>query len=222
VGDHQQDPLAAQVPDEEREQVAGGLVGPVQILDHQHQRGLLAQAPKEAEQQLEQPGLGRRAGRVFLWLAQPGGQAGELRPGEPDEPADGLRAQLGQQDSQGLHDRGIRQGAVADRHTAPGQHPGPIRGACDQLGDQAGLADTGLAPHQDDGRFAICGPPSGRLEGLELREAADEGGARHAAAHLAGIIARDRPEGNGGRTRPATRAAVRGRRPKMGSSQAPP
>src|SRR5829696_4738937 len=57
-------------------------------------------------------------------------------------------------------------------------------------------------PDQDDGRFGICGPPPGGLEGLELLDAADEGGARHAAAHLAGIIARDRPEGNGGRKEP--------------------
>ena len=43
VGDHQQQPLPPQVADQERQQVAGGAVGPVQILDHQHQRGLLAQ-----------------------------------------------------------------------------------------------------------------------------------------------------------------------------------
>jgi hypothetical protein len=42
VGDHQHDLLPAEVSDQESEQVAGGAVGPVQILDHQHQRSLLA------------------------------------------------------------------------------------------------------------------------------------------------------------------------------------
>ena len=59
---------------------------------------------------------------------------------------------------------GLGQGAVADRHTTPGQHRVPVRGASDQLGDQAGLADAGLAPHQDDSRVSICGPPPGRLQ----------------------------------------------------------
>jgi hypothetical protein len=64
-----------------------------------------------------------------------------------------------------------------------------------QFGNQAGLADVGLAPQQDDGRLAICGSPPGRLKGLEYLDPADKGRARCAAAHLAGIIARDRPEG---------------------------
>src|SRR5512132_2517449 len=47
-----------------------------------------------------------------------------------------------------------------------------------QLGDQAGLADAGLAPHQDDGRFPICGPHPGRLQEPQLLDTADEGRAR--------------------------------------------
>jgi hypothetical protein len=39
----------------------------------------------------------------------------------------------------------------------------------------------------------------------KLLDAADEGRARHAAAHLAGIIPRDRPERNGARKEPATK-----------------
>jgi hypothetical protein len=103
-----------------------------------------------------------------------------------------------------------RLGHTAGRHrrpgTAPRQHPHPNRGAAaGQLGDQAGLAHPGLAPHQDDGRVSICGPPPGRLQELQLLDAANQGRARHTAAHLAGIIPRDRPEGNGSRTGPATK-----------------
>jgi hypothetical protein len=43
------------------------------------------------------------------------------------------------------------------------------------------------------------------LAGHELLDAPDEGRARHAAAHLAGIIPRDRPQGNGGRKEAATK-----------------
>jgi hypothetical protein len=35
-----------------------------------------------------------------------------------------------------------------------------------EFGNQAGLADAGLAPHKDDGRLAICGPPPRRLQKL--------------------------------------------------------
>ena len=45
----------------------------------------------------------------------------------------------------------------------------------------------------------------GRLEGLELLDAADEGRARHAAAHLAEIIPCVRPKRNGGRKEAATK-----------------
>ena len=55
VGHHQQQPAVAQVADQEAEQVAGGAVGPVQALHHQHGRAVGAQAVQQAEQQLEQP-----------------------------------------------------------------------------------------------------------------------------------------------------------------------
>jgi hypothetical protein len=200
-GDHQQHPLPAQVPDQERQQVAGGTVGPVQILHHQHQRSLLAQAPQQPEQQLEQAGLrGLTRRATAIRLAQRGQQAGHLRPGGADQLADRTHADIAEQGPQRLHNRGVRQGTIADRHTAASQHPHPLGGAAArQLGDQTRLADTGFAPHQDDGRVGICGPPPGRLQELQLLHAADEDRARHATAHLAGIIPRDRPERNGGR-----------------------
>ena len=174
----------------------------MQILDHQDKRRLFAQVPEQAEQQLEQSGLGDLVALArTIRCAQGGKQAGQLGPGRADELTYSADADIGEQGPQDLHDRGIRQGAIADRHTATGQHPGPLGGTAGrQLGDKSRLADAGFAPHQDDGRVSIRGPPCGRLEGLEFRDTADEGGARHAAAHLAGIIPRDRPEENGGPT----------------------
>jgi hypothetical protein len=74
VGDHQQHPLPPQIPDQERQQVPGGAVGPVQILDHQHQRPLLAQPPEQAKQQLEQPGLRGLVGQAIVVRLAQGGQ----------------------------------------------------------------------------------------------------------------------------------------------------
>jgi hypothetical protein len=179
----------------------------VQILHHQQQRGLLPQAPQQPQQQLEQPSLGDLAvGIGAVGLTQGGQQAGELWPGGADQLADRAHAGLAEQDPECLHDRAVRQGAVADRHAAAGEHPGSVGGTADlQLSDQACFADAGFAPHEDDGRFGGCGPPPGRIEGLELLDPADEGGARHTAAHLAGIIPRQRREGNGGAKGWATR-----------------
>jgi hypothetical protein len=142
--------------------------------------------------------LGGRAGRAAGRLAQGGQQAAQLGPARTDQLAQGRHIQLGIKVSQRLHNRRVGQAVFADRHAPSGQHPGPIRGAAGgQLGDQAGLAHPGLAPHQDDDRLAICGPPPGRLENLEFLDTANEGRARHAAAHLAAIIDRDPPERNG-------------------------
>ena len=149
------------------------------------------------------------ASRTRFGSAQGGEQARQLGPGRADQLADRSHPDIGDQRPQDLHDWGIGQGTITDRHTAPDQHSRPLGSAAGrQLGDQAGLANTGLAPHQDDSRVSICGPPPGRLQELQLLDPADEGRAAHAAAHLAGIIARDRPEGNGGRTSSATRCRM--------------
>ena len=134
-------------------------------------------------------------------LTQSGQQAGQLTPGRAHQLTDRSHPDIAEQVPQCLHDRGVGQGAIADGHTATAQHPGPLGSAAGcHLGDQAGLADTGLAPHKDDGRYPICGPHSGRLQEFQLLDAAYEGRAAHAAFHLAGIIAPDRPEGNAGST----------------------
>jgi hypothetical protein len=57
----QQRHAGAQVADQEAQQVAGGLVGPVQVLDHQQQRAALSEPVQHPEQQLEQPTRRERA-----------------------------------------------------------------------------------------------------------------------------------------------------------------
>ena len=205
----QQDPLVAQVADQERQQVAGRAVRPVQVLQNQHQRALLAQAPEQAEQHLEQASLGSLAWRAGgLRLPQGGQQPGQLGPGGAGQLAHAPGAQLGEQDPQRLHHRRKGQATFTDWHTPAAQHARSIGAAApDQLGDQARLAHAGLAPQQDDSRLAVRRPHPGHLKSAQLLDAADKGRAGHAAAHLAPIIASFRAEGN---------RRVSGRRPQMG------
>jgi hypothetical protein len=154
----------------------------------------------------------RQVGRASaIRRAQGGEQAGKLGPGRADQLSDRSHPDIAEQDPQGLHDRGIGPGHHADRHTAPDQHPGPLGGTAGrQFGDKAGLADTGLAPHQDDSRVSICGPPPGRIQEFQLLDAADEVGlaTRPPISPGLSLVTGQRET-----------AAVRGRRPKMGSSR---
>ena len=55
VGEHQQQRGFAQLGDKERDEVEGRAVGPVQVLDDQHERLLRSGALEDTEHQLEQP-----------------------------------------------------------------------------------------------------------------------------------------------------------------------
>jgi hypothetical protein len=207
VGQHQGH-AGAQVADQEAQQVTGGLVRPVQVLHDKQHWAALGQVVQHPEQQLEQPRRGQR-GRLLptgLW-AELGDEPSQLRAGAAQHPLQLLRVHGAGERAQRLDHRRIRQDPFPDIQAAPGECDGAdLADGAEQFGDQAGLADAGLAPHQDDGRFPICGPPSSRLESLKLLDAADKGRAVHTAAHLAGIIPRDRPERNGGRrSRPRIR-----------------
>ena len=129
VGHHQQQPLEAQVADQEAEQLAGRLVGPVQVLHDQQQRRLLTEPPQQAQQQLKQPRLRGLAGRAARRLAEAGEQTGKLRPRRPDQFAHRAHPELGGQGPQCLHDRGIRQPVAAGGQAAAHQHPRPGRAA---------------------------------------------------------------------------------------------
>jgi hypothetical protein len=185
VGQDQGHP-AAQVADQEPEQVAGGLVGPVQVLHHQQQRAALGEAVQHPEQQLEQPrrgqrGLDRPAGGL---RAQLGHQPGQLGAGPAQHPVQLPRAQRHGQRPQRLHQRRIGQDPFADVQAAAGERDrAELAGPADQVGDQPGLADTGLARHHHDGGPAGRGPFEGHLELGGLGVAADQNRAGDSAGH---------------------------------------
>ena len=68
VGGQQHDPDPAQRPDQEGDQLPGGLVGPVQVLEHQQQRPPGTEPAQQPEDQLEQLGY---LDPVGGWLGGP-------------------------------------------------------------------------------------------------------------------------------------------------------
>src|SRR6266545_3873619 len=78
VGRDQQDPFLAQVPGEEAQQVTGGLVGPMDVLDDQDGGRPPPEPVEDAEEQFEEPArLVYGRGAVFE-VAELGHEAAEL------------------------------------------------------------------------------------------------------------------------------------------------
>ena len=146
----QQDDVALLLPGQQREQLAGRRVGPVHVLDHDHQGSPEAEVLEQRGDGLEQP---RGAGAVeHGLLADPErrNEPAELRArgaGCLQDRSGALAAyQLGQQ----LHDGRIRQHLLALGHAvaddeldAAGVQPGA------ELADDAGLADAGRPLDED-------------------------------------------------------------------------
>jgi hypothetical protein len=127
VGPDQQQPAVAQVADQEGQQVTGGPVGPVQVLDNQQGPVLAAEALQQPQQQLEQPPLVRPVPRGC-------GQPVELEPAVGYAPPPG--------------------GLAPDRVAAGWARVGWARagwarvGWQGQLGEEAGQLGPGLAGDQ--------------------------------------------------------------------------
>jgi hypothetical protein len=69
----------------------------------------------------------------------------------------------------------MAEGLAADRDAAAAEHGHPfVAGRGDQLGDQAGLARPGVAPHERDPAVAPFDPPQQVSEGGELPVATDK------------------------------------------------
>ena len=147
VGGEQQDALLAGVAHEEGQEVARRPVGPVDVLEDEHERLRLGQAPQQREQQLEHAPLrGRRL------------RGGGVELGEQRREADRAPAQLvGAQPPQGADDRREGQLAVAEVDAVAGEHARALfAGAGGELRDQPRLADARLAGDEHD-----RGPPVG-------------------------------------------------------------
>ena len=135
------------------------------VLEDEHERARVGQAPQEREQQLEHASLRQRA------LVLGGVELGEERrePGRrPAELVDGQAAQR-------ADDRCVGQLAVADVDAVAGEHARALlASAAGELGHQARLADAGLPGHERDGGAAVGGALQRGGEARELALAPDE------------------------------------------------
>ena len=155
VGADDGEPLAAGRSQQEGEEVARRAIGPVQVLDDEHQRRLLAEPPEQGQQRLEQPRLGElvvgAAGAAGL-----GQQPAELRAARPGQLDELLGAELALEVAQRSDDRRVGQLALAQLHAVAGEHarPGGAARSAHSAISRA-LADTGLAGHQEGRRLAL-------------------------------------------------------------------
>ena len=162
--DQQQQPLVVQVAREEAQQVLGGAVGPVEILDHEQDRHLGGETAEQSEQQLEQPGLRIRRRRRLRY-------ADQLRHQPRQLPMDGPGRR---EPAQRRDDRRVRQLAGLHRHALSPQHlPAQRAGAAGELARQPRLADARIARHQREAWIPVCRPLQRRLKHREDVIAAD-------------------------------------------------
>jgi hypothetical protein len=162
--------------DEKRQQVAGRAVGPVRVLDDQHDRPLVGQALQQRENLLEQPGPGRAGIGFLLHRAELRQQPGHLAGGVARQQAGhAVGAQVAHELPEHRAERGERQPFGTHVEARAGQHTGPgIGGACDEFAGQPGLPDAGLAADEDGGRHRVAGAGQRGVQHGQVLAAADQ------------------------------------------------
>jgi hypothetical protein len=186
VGHDQQDPGLAQVVGEKHQQVPGGRVGPVRILDHQHQRLALGDTLQDRQHLLEQPRApipGVHLG-VRLRLAQTGQQAGQCSAAARQQRGDLLGTELADQPPQHRDERRQRQAIGTELLAAPLEHAGAAgTHPVGELADQPRLADPCLPADEHDRRPGPTGTLICRRKDRQLRVPPGEHGTHRPAAH---------------------------------------
>ena len=170
----EQHALVARVAHEEGQEVARRAVGPMDVLEDEHQRPRLGQASQEGEQELEHAPLRERALGAGLGCVELGEQRRQAGRGAAEL--------AGVEAAQRADDRRIGQLAVAEVDAVAGEHARALRPrAGRELGDQPRLADARLARDQGDRRAPIGRAVERRGQARELALAPDELGARDPA-----------------------------------------
>jgi hypothetical protein len=171
VGAYQEHPRGARGADQEGDQVTGRAVGPVQVLDDEHERVLRGLRREETGDEVEQVTpvvVGHRTGRTKL----------REEPGEVGLVAVERRPAVGAQHlAQHGGERRERQPFLAQLEALAGEDPGTSgTGVAGELVDQPGLADAGLAAHEHGGGLVVAGALERLAECGELGLAPHEDG----------------------------------------------
>ena len=188
VGDHDRARPAAG-PDEVADQVERGGVGPVQVLEHDHQRAFASRSLEQRAHGIEDPARDHGVRHVDgTRVGEPRGQAGheadEVGADAIEQRRDVVVVRVPEQAFDHGDDRRVRERHVDDRRTAPDDHANAELGSRRrELGHQATLADAGLTADHDRSRVARRAPEHRGPELLELRVAAHDHRARDPAGH---------------------------------------
>ena len=188
VGGHEQDHgHRAQISGQEAEQFEGRTVGPVDVLEDDRNRASLTAVARGSATGARTGGPARsRRSRVgSLEPAAPSSgirRASSARP-EPAIASSSARSTVRRQAAQRLDHRAERQTLAPEREATTLQHAHTVAdGETFDLTHEAGLADAGLTPDEDDTRMAPACLVQSRRDSVEFVSAADEGGARDAEA----------------------------------------
>ena len=143
VTDDEQHPGGMDVAGQERDQIPGRAVGPVQILHHEHSRRHVAETHEEIQHPLEQ-----EAARPRLAAGQPRQQRGEVIDPGSGHLCHDIPAEVAVEVPEDLDQRSVGQGARGDVNApADGSRPPVPARPAQELLHQTGLAHTGVAGH---------------------------------------------------------------------------
>ena len=176
VGDHQAGARDG-AGEEEGEHVAGRLVGPVGVLDHEQERSPTGGLDEQDVQRLEEfRAVQGAAGGLLREIAGEHSAAG-LEAGQRRVDGGDLGDEVGLVGGEAPEDLGegeVRQGAVAEVEAVPGDDlPALGEGDVAQLRQQPGLAHPGVAAEQDRRGGATGAGPRGHgdaEQGAQLRQ----------------------------------------------------
>ena len=173
VREHEQDPRVTHRAQEEPQQVAGGGVRPVQVLDDEDQGLGRGEVLHQGRHRLEEPATAQRVGRRRR--AELGDEAGQVGPPGAGQLGELLGPEVGDQRAEHRRERRERRAVGPELEAVPHHEPGPLGDGGCELGDEPGLADPGLAAHDGDLRLTIVGQGEQPAQLANLRGAAHEG-----------------------------------------------
>ena len=186
----------AGVAGDEGDQVERRAVGPVQVLEDQHDRTRRHEPLDDREEQLEQTGLPGRSGRPEAHAARGAGRHRRRTAGsastrsseEVTQRAERGGALLGRQvpveGAEHVHERCVRQAPLLQVEALTDQHAGAVApGLGAGLADEARLPHAGLATDEDHGALAALGAGVRVENDLEVARPPDERRAGALSAH---------------------------------------
>ncbi len=154
----------------------------MQVLDHEQHGALLGESLEQREQRLEDARLRGLAARCAL--AETGQHRSQRGPQRVGQGVQG-RIAVAKQRPEGAEQRRVGQLALAELDAVAGEHERVERArAADQLIDEAGLADAGLAGYENQGRAPVGRVVQRGLQLGELAGAPHEVGACHPGGHF--------------------------------------